>query len=168
MLQPLRNYAFIDGNNLHMAVRDLGWRIDHRKFRVFLRERYQVSKAYYFVGFVEYNAGLYQRLQEAGFILIFKPTIRKNDGDVKGNVDAELVLQAMIDLRAYEHAVIVTGDGDFACLIRYLREQGKLRCLLAPNSQRYYGLLKKAAGNAIAFIDPLRAKLEFTEQKSTR
>lgn len=168
MLQPTRNFAFIDGNSLHMAVRDLGWRIDHRKFRVFLRERYQVEKAYYFVGFVEYNAGLYQRLQEAGFILIFKPTIRKNDGDVKGNVDAELVLQTMIDFRSYEQAVIVTGDGDFACLIRYLREQGKLRCLLAPNSQRYSGLLKKAAGSAIAFVDPLRAKLEFTEKKSTR
>jgi uncharacterized LabA/DUF88 family protein len=168
MLQPARNYAFIDGNNLHMAVRDLGWRIDHRKFRVFLRERYQVEKAYYFVGFVEYNASLYQRLQEAGFILIFKPTIRKNDGDVKGNVDAELVLQAMIDFRMYEQAVIVTGDGDFACLVRYLRERGKLRCLLAPNSRQYSGLLKKAAGNAIAFIDPLRTKLEFTEKKSTR
>ena len=150
-----------------MAVRDLGWRLDHWRFRVFLRERYQVEKAYYFVGFVEYNAGLYQRLQEAGFILIFKPTIKKSDGEVKGNVDAELVLQAMIDFNAYEQAVVVTGDGDFACLIRHLRDQKKLRCLLAPNSQRYSGLLKKAAGSAIAFIDPLRAKLEF-RQRSTR
>lgn len=47
-------------------------------------------------------------------------------GKPKGNVDAELVLQAMIDYRDYERAVIVTSDGDFACLVRYLYEEGKL------------------------------------------
>ena len=44
------------------------------------------------------------------------------EGKPKGNVDAELVLQAMIDYQDYERAVIVTSDGDFACLVRYLYE----------------------------------------------
>lgn len=51
-------------------------------------------------------------------------------GKPKGNVDAELVLQAMIDYRDYERAVIVTSDGDFACLVRYLYEEGKLERVL--------------------------------------
>lgn len=42
------------------------------------------------------------------------------DGKRKGNVDAELVLQAMIEYPNYERAIIVTGDGDFGCLVRYL------------------------------------------------
>lgn len=166
MRKAVNNYAFIDGNNLHMALRDLGWKIDHRRFRVYLHEHYGVEKAYYFIGFIEENARLYQKLQEAGFVLIFKPTIRNEKGVVKGNVDAELVLQAMIDFSGYEQAVLVTGDGDFACLVRYLEQEGKLRCLMAPDQRRYSGLLKKAAGNRLAFIDVLRNKMEYKKHPS--
>lgn len=160
------NYAFIDGNNLHMALRDLGWKIDHHRFRVYLREHYGVKKAYYFIGFVEENTRLYQKLQEADFVLIFKPTIRNEKGVVKGNVDAELVLQTMIDFSDYNKAVLVTGDGDFACLVRYLQQEEKLCCLLAPDQRRYSGLLKKAARSRLAFVDVLRNRLEYKKHPS--
>ena len=47
-------------------------------------------------------------------MVIFKEVTYDNHGKAKGNVDAELVLQAMIDFPDYEKAVIVTSDGDFA------------------------------------------------------
>ncbi|GAI46476.1 unnamed protein product, partial [marine sediment metagenome] len=65
--------------------------------------------AYYFIGFVEGNNDLYVSLQSAGYILIFKPTLKLPNEKVKGNIDAELVLQAMIDLNKYQQAIIVTG-----------------------------------------------------------
>ena len=107
------NYAFIDGNNLHLTMKYLGWELDYGKFRVYLSEKYGVAKAYYFIGYVAENADLYMALQSYGYVVVFKPTLRIN-GEVKGNCDAELVLQAMIDLHAYQKAVIVTSDGDFA------------------------------------------------------
>ena len=167
MLQRARNFAFIDGNNLHMAVRDLGWRIDHKRFRVFLRERYQVEKAYYFVGFVEYNAGLYQHLQEAGFILIFKPTIKKPDGEVKGNVDAELVLYAAAKvIDDYDGAIIVTGDGDFHCLVEYLKEKDKLLHVMVPND-KFSKLLGRFTKDIVR-VNRLRTQLEYSGNKKTR
>lgn len=66
------------------------------------------------------NQALYTNLQKDGYILIFKPTLSLPADDVKGNVDAELVLHAMIEYQNYDKALIVTGDGDFYCLVDYL------------------------------------------------
>ncbi len=137
------NYAFIDGQNLNLSIRELGWKLDFRKFRTYLSEKYSVGTAYYFIGFVEGNNDLYVSLQSAGYILIFKLMLRLPDGKVKGNVDAELVLQAMIDLNKYQRAIIVTGDGDFTCLVAYLHKTDKLQCVLAPNINKCSALLKK-------------------------
>ena len=86
------------------------------------------------------------------------------DGRVKGNVDAELVLHAMIEYDNFDQAVIVTGDGDFYCLIEYLRNQGKLFALLVPNFFKYSGLLKKAAAKQIAFMSSLKHKLAYIKR----
>ena len=117
MKKELKNSAFIDGNNLYRGVRGLGWKLDYRKFRVFLEEKYAVKKVYMFMGFVPQYAAMYKDFQEWGYVLVFKPTLPDDKGGVKGNCDAELVLQAMIDLGEYERAVIVSGDGDFHCLV---------------------------------------------------
>ena len=85
---------------------------------MYLREKYSVKEAYYFIGYVPGNTDLYTSLQNFGYILVFKPTFANSDGKIKGNCDAELVLQAMIDFNNYEKAVIVSGDGDFHCLIK--------------------------------------------------
>ena len=151
MKKHQNNYAFIDGQNLNLSIQELGWKLDFRKFRIYLSEKYSVGTAYYFIGFVEGNNDLYASLQSAGYILIFKPTLRLPDRKVKGNVDAELVLQA----------IIVTGDGDFACLAAYLRKADKLRCVLVPNMNKYSALLKKAAQKHIAFMNDLKKKLEY-------
>lgn len=168
MTKNPNNYAFIDGQNLNLAIRDLGWRLDFKKFRVYLKDKYKVSKAYYFIGFVETNSVLYASLQEAGYVLIFKPTLRDKAGKLKGNCDAELVLQAMIDYKAYDKAVIVTGDGDFTCLINYLREKEKLETVLVPNKHKYSSLIRKAAqGQYSAYMNDLQAKLAYIKKKRT-
>ena len=161
MKKVQNNYAFIDGQNVNMSIQDLGWKLDFRKFRIYLSEKYSVGTAYYFIGFVEGNNDLYVSLQSAGYILIFKPTLRLPDEKVKGNVDAELVLQAMVDLNKYQRAIIVTGDGDFACLAAYLRKADKLQCVLVPNINKFSALLKKAAQKRIAFMNDLKNKLAY-------
>lgn len=140
------NYAFIDSQNLNLGVRGLGWRIDYRKFRLFLKNKYNVEQAYMFIGMVPNNQKLYTELQEAGFVLVFKPTIRyfvDGTDTVKGNVDAELVLHAAaVQYEHYDKAVIVSGDGDFTCLVEFLIDNNKLLRLLAPN-HKYSSLLAK-------------------------
>ena len=37
------NFAFIDSQNLNLGVQSLGWKLDHRGFRVYLKEKYKVQ-----------------------------------------------------------------------------------------------------------------------------
>src|SRR3989338_10472537 len=114
------NFAFIDSNNLNLGMKDLGWKLDYKKFRIYLKEKYDVIKAYLFLGYIPGNEVMYTFLQEAGFVVIFKPVILGKDGNRKGNVDAELVLHTMIEYSNFDKAVIVSSDGDFYCLVKYL------------------------------------------------
>ncbi len=158
------NYAFIDSQNVNLAIRALGWSLDYRRFRVYLKEKYAITKAYLFIGYIEGNNELYTRLQEAGFICIFKPTLTYKDGTTKGNCDAELVLQAMIEYKNYDKAVIVTGDGDFYCLVKYWLENNKLERVLVPNFYKYSALLKRFGRKQISFMNDLRGKLEYIKK----
>lgn len=159
------NYAFIDSQNLHLGIRSLGWMLSYRRFRVYLREKYNVVKAYLFVGYISENQNLYTALQEAGFILVFKPTLPDRHGKIKGNVDADLVLQAMIDFKNYDNAVIVTSDGDFYCLVKYLYHQHKLKFVLSPHTKTCSVLLKKTAKEKITYMDNLEKKLGYIKEK---
>jgi uncharacterized LabA/DUF88 family protein len=165
--KPQVNYAFIDGTNLHQTMKKVGWALDYRRFRVYLSEHYGVAKAYYFFGYMPENTALYTFLQSAGFILVFEPILVTPEGKVKGNCDAELVLQAMIDINEYEKAVIISSDGDFYCLVNHLRENNKFECVLSPRRELCSKLLRKAARERMYFIDTLREKLEYRKRKRT-
>ena len=161
MEKEKNNYAFIDSQNLNLGVQKLGWKLDYKKFRVYLNEKYGVTKAFMFIGFVALNQALYDRLQEAGFILKFKPTIPDANGKIKGNIDADIVLQASLDLRTYDKAVIVSSDGDFYSLVQYLYENNKLEVVLSPDIEHCSNLLKQTAKEKIWFMNELREKLEY-------
>ncbi len=154
-------YAFIDSQNLNLGVRSLGWKLDFKRFRVYLSAKYQVEKAFLFIGYMHGNSPLYTDLQDSGYILIFKPTLEIKKGDttiVKGNVDAELVLHSMIEYPNYDQAIIVSGDGDFHCLIEYLEQGKKLSRVLIPNRKKYSQLLHRF-NPYMAFMDNLKDKV---------
>ncbi len=149
----------MDGQNVHLGVKQQGWRVDWARFRIYLRERYGVEKAFIFLGYVEGNEGLYLMLREAGFVCVFKPISRGPDGRVKGNCDAELVLKAALELPNYEKAVIVSGDGDFYCLVEHLRSVGKIRAILVPDRACYSMLLKVFGPRLIDFMNDLERRI---------
>jgi uncharacterized LabA/DUF88 family protein len=160
MRHDQHNYAFIDSQNVNLAIKDQGWTLDFGRFRKYLVDKYGVERAFLFIGYIPENESLYIALQKDGFILVFKPTLSLPDGKVKGNVDAELVLHAMIEFPNYEKALVITGDGDFACLIDYLKRKDKLLKLMVPDKNKYSSLLRKFAAD-IVFMNDLRGKLEF-------
>lgn len=156
-------YAFIDSQNLNLGVKSSGWTLDFRKFRLYLKNKYGVEKAYLFIGQMAGQESLYDRLQNMGYHLIFKPTTEyKVNGKtvVKGNVDAELVLYAAAKvIDDYDQAIIVTGDGDFHCLVEYLKEKDKLLHVMVPND-RFSKLLRRFTKDIVR-INGLRPKLEY-------
>lgn len=163
-------YAFIDSQNLNLGVQSQGWKIDYKKFRLYLKNKYNVEQAFVFIGLVRGNDELYKQLQRAGFILIFKPTVRYFENGkqtVKGNVDAELVLHAAaIEYENYDKAIIVSGDGDFACLIEYLSKKHKLSHVFAPSKK--YSKLLEPNGRYIVHMWRLRKILEYKKDRHQR
>jgi len=174
---PKTNYAFIDSQNLNLGSQRMGWKVDWRKFREYLRKEYNVSHAYMFIGYMSENEQLYEYMHELGYLVVLKPTVdvtpgpdNKQDKDkekekpaVKGNVDADLVLYAMKELPNYDKAVIVSGDGDFLGLVEYLKEQGRLANILTPNWQ--YSSLFKPFESEIVRLDQLRRQLAYHDRK---
>jgi len=160
MKKPLVNAAFIDGNNVYRAKEDTGWRLDTKKFRRYLEEFYGVNKAYYCIGFMEDNQWLYNRLESEGYEMVYKEISIVN-GEVKGNIDPELVLKTMTQYRVYTEAIIVTSDGDFACLVEYLIKKNKLRSVIASKREKCSHLLESASGTYICYLDDLKDRLRY-------
>ena len=152
--ENLTIYAFIDGQNLNLGTSKnivknekliyKGWKLDFRKFRVYLKNKFHVDKAFLFIGYLKENETLYKNLKSYGYILVFKPTVKDNQGKPKGNVDAELVLHASaVEYNNYNKAIVVSGDGDFYCLYEYLEKKVKLKSIIIPNERSESSLLKK-------------------------
>lgn len=153
-------YAFIDSQNLNLGVKSQGWVLDFAKFRVYLQEKYRVNEAFLFIGFIPKNRQLYAFLEKSGYKLVYKLVVEpsKKSKSVKGNVDAELVLHAMIEFPNYHKAIIVSGDGDFYCLTEYLEKKNKLGKIIAPN-KHYSSLLRKFSKfivNVVQFKDKVK------------
>ncbi len=161
--EVMSNYSFIDGVNLYKGIRELGWKLDYKRFRIYLKDKYSISKAYLFLGFLSKNTRMYQDLQNWGYTIVFKPTIPAGNGEIKGNCDAELVLQSVSDFyeKNYSKAVLVTGDGDFSCLALFLANKNALETVLAPCRKKCSFLLKQQSTVRISFLEELKNKLEY-------
>lgn len=154
--------------------------MDWRKFRLWLAEKYGVTHAYMFIGYMAENESLYELMHEHGYLIVLKPTLEikakveeettPNGEDqkpvVKGNIDADLVLYSMKEYRNYDKAVIVSGDGDFFGLVEFLISSGKLLKLLTPN-QRYSTLLKNFEPY-IETLDTYRRELAYHDRHGRR
>lgn len=150
MEPSLKTIAYIDGQNLYLATTqhpDVPWHIDLSRFRVYLREKYGVREAYYYLGFIEdNNEALYDEIQKAGFILKFRQHSSAMISKKKGNVDTEIIFEIMFRLyrrEDFDGVVLVSGDGDYRRLVDFLIEERKLVRLLFPNKKRASSLYKK-------------------------
>ena len=162
------NFAYIDGANLHRGITGFGWRLDYVRFRVWLSEKYNVKNAYIFLGLIPKYRDLYEYLKKAGFILVFKEVVYDKEGKAKGNCDADLVVQAMKDAfeNDFEKAIIVTSDGDYASLVKFFQDKGKMKIILSPHSQKLCSILLKRTGVAIAYLKDQKAILEDIKEKA--
>lgn len=164
----MNNYAYIDGANLYEGIKSFGWVMDYKRFKVWLFEKYGVKSAYLFIGLIPKYKELYKYLQEAGFTLVFKEVIYDGNGKPKGNCDADLVLQATRD--AYENkfdkAIIVSSDGDYAGLVKFLKEREKLKILLSPHNKNLCSILLKRIDAPIAYLNDQRSILQIQKEKA--
>ena len=176
MAQQRGNYAFIGGINLHLTYEYLDWKMDYEKLRRYLRERHNVTVAYYFLGFIKKNKKIYADLKTYGYELKFREVsefpreaiicpycnreVEPRGIRTKCDCDADITLQMLDDIEEYDKAILITSDGDFDNVIRKLIQTNKLKLVLAPCRKGCSRLLRKAARGRIGFLDDFRGKLE--------
>jgi uncharacterized LabA/DUF88 family protein len=161
------NFAYIDGANLYKGAESSGWHVNYQRFRIWLSEKYGVRRAYLFLGLIPRYKELYKYLQEAGFTLVFKEVVYDNHGEAKGNCDADLVLQATSDAyeSKFDNAVIVTSDGDYASLVKFLLGKQKLLVILSTHPKDKCSILLKRTGVRISYINDQRSHLELVKKE---
>lgn len=165
----LYNEAFIDGQNLYMNTKSNGWTVDLKKFRVYLREQYNVENAYYFLGAVDNaNRDLYELIQKAGFILVFREYSQSMIGKKKGNVDTDIVFTIMAkiaDCEKFDKVVLVSGDGDYYKMVNYLVKNGRFCKLLSPNRYSTSTLYRTFTPKYVDFLDNSGVKRKIFYEK---
>lgn len=168
MTNKENNFAYIDGANLHSAIKELDWDFDYARFRTWLLEKYRVQRAYIFIGLIPKFKDLYTYLQQCGYTLVFKEVTYDGSGKPKGNCDADLVLQAARD--AYEghftKAILVSSDGDYASLVKFLKDKNKFKVILSPAIAKKCSILLKRTDAHIAYLNDQKLLIETQNKRA--
>lgn len=171
------NIAYIDGQNLRMGTLDTQpyWKVDLARLRVYLKEKYSVDKAFYYMGYIIDGAKyekLYEYIQESGFILVFREHNSAMLGQKKGNVDSDIILNAMKRLylkEKFDKIILVSGDGDYKGLVDFLIEQERFEKILFPNKKYASSLYKSLEPKYFDYLNnpSVKSKIEYQKRRSS-
>jgi uncharacterized LabA/DUF88 family protein len=144
------------------------WELDLKRFRIYLEQKYHVTKAYYYLGcVVDENQDLYEEIQSAGFILVFREHNSKMIGIKKGNVDTDIVFSIMKRLykrEDFDKLVLVSGDGDYKQVVDFLIEENRFEKILFPN-KRHSSLYKELSNKFFAYLNEPGTKNKIEQKK---
>lgn len=164
-----RNIAFIDAQNLHLWTTSEDWTIDFKKFRIYLKDKFWVDEAYFFLWFLdEDQQKLYTNVQKAWFIVEFREHNSHMKWTKKWNVDVDIVFEIMkrlIEEDDFNKIVLVTWDWDYIKIVKYLIEKNKFKKILFPN-KNYSSLYKPFKDNfwLNLSLKDVRKKLEYNKK----
>ena len=210
----MKTYAFIDASNLfYGGEKSLGWKIDYKKLLAYLKEKYEISDAFYFGGVEIHNfeysylkndtvplndlekhltaliknkgsklneadlllisrhlkrAHFYQKLDSFGYKLYLKPVklYAQEDGTTKrkANCDVDMAFYLMKERDSFDRAIVLSGDGDFLPVLKYLKKQNKEVVILArgPKTAKE---IRQFAGSNFRDFEYLETRISYAEQK---
>lgn len=151
---------------MHRGVGSSGWKLDYRRFRSWVRQKFGISDAYLFIGMMSRHADLYTSLQSAEYHLVFKEVVFDGNGKAKGNCDADLVLHAVrhhYEIKP-EQVVLVSSDGDYAPLVRFWLEQGVRCTIISPSPIDKCSILLKRTGAPIVYLQDVQEKVAYRQK----
>lgn len=124
-----RMALFIDGANHSQALKRAKVTMKYDNLLTNLRKTYELVGARYYSGV--YTDGSHtglidflDSLKKKGYNVITKPVREYEDGTVKGNMDIQIAVDMMSMANRMDHALLLSGDGDFCYLVDYLQRQG--------------------------------------------
>ena len=202
-------YAFVDASNLfYGGEKSLGWKIDYNKLLSYLKDKYGVSRVFYFGGVeihdYEYDylenetvpvdrveehltnlleqeeklsegqillidrhlarIRFYKKLDKFGYKLFLKPVklYAQEDGSTKrkANADVDMTFHLMKEESNFDRVIVLSGDGDFLPILKYLQEKDKEVIILA-RGERTAKEIKQFAGSNFRDFEYLKTRIAF-------
>jgi len=156
---------YIDGANLHFSAKSLGIEIDYRRLYIWLSENFKTNQIYLFTGHLKSQSAWYSDIKSLGYKLVFKKTL-ESKGKIKGNCDAELVLAASIDILRYntKKIVLVSSDGDFACLLRFAKDEGVETSVVSPSNKLSF--LIRMLNLRVTYLQDIKTLVKLRSEKA--
>ena len=168
MKKELLNIAHIDGQNLNLGTREIDLKVDFEKLRIYLKDKYDIKYAYYYLGHKQNIdtsvTSLYDNLQKAGFILRFKDFNELMTSKKKGNVDCDIIFHIMESLYKKEvegKILLISGDGDYKKTVDFLIQEDKFLKILFPNNKFASSLYKKLGSEKFDYLSNIRNYIEY-------
>ena len=165
------NIAFIDGQNVHLGTQEEGWKIDTKRFRIYLKEKYRVREAQYWFGCsMKEQKELYKNLKRFGYKVCFKDAYCNNQtSGKKGNVDSDIIFSAMrliTDNDDFNKIVIVSSDGDYKKLIDYSIKRNKFEKILFPSKKSTSSLYRNISDKYFSYLKEIQSSIEYRKRKN--
>ena len=183
-MEKPKAYIFIDASNIHYFLKKEGWKIDWIKFKTHYETVFQNPSFFYYEGIASQGyffdihpdssfknfmdakkkkRKYFKLLRNTGYKVRQKPISRVYDNTSgqykhKCNFDVELTIDAVDNINDYDVFTLVSGDGDFEKLVKYLKQKKKKTIVIAPK-ERLSSNLKKAA-NMVIYLSSVKDSIK--------
>jgi uncharacterized LabA/DUF88 family protein len=161
---------FIDGANLFLTGKMLGFAIDYKRLLQEFQSRGNLVRAFYYTAIVdgqEFSSirPLLDWLDFNGYTVVTKPAKEFIDAGghrrIKGNMDIELAVDAMELAEHVDQIMLFSGDGDFRPLVEAVQRRGVRVTVLSTISSQPPMIADELRRQADVFTDlvELQSKL---------
>jgi uncharacterized LabA/DUF88 family protein len=163
-----RTYLYVDGDNLLGLQRERGWWIDHKKFTDYIKENYpELQEAYYYSTLdptqeIAPKKRFLRAMTALGYRVSTRPPkVEFHNGAPyrRGCSDLLMCRDIILDLSNFDRCILVTGDGDFDCVVDTLRTSGKEYLVISSPPVIGSALLNAAGMNFLDF-ESIREEIE--------
>jgi len=146
--------VFIDSANIYFSQKTLGWRVDFKKLLKYFKQETELVRIAFYGAINPENKGerkFHDFLEIIGYTVKHKKIkFIKDDNDKiygghnKGNVDVDLTIDAVHFKDDYDTFVLLSGDGDFESLIKYLKAFHKKCIAMSTKGHIAFELIQQA------------------------
>ena len=154
--------VYIDGANLKKGLESINKILDYKIFINWLKIKYEIQDVFIFLGYIKELNDFYKKLEEIGYKIIFKQSIKEN-GIVKANCDVDITLKIILDFfyKKYDSIIFISGDGDFLSVLNFLKSENIKIKILAPNIKTCSIFLKRFTTDIVFLEDKNLNKILF-------
>ena len=165
--------VFIDSSNIYFSERTLGWRIDFKKLLNYFKNNVDLHRIAFYGNLNPDNARerkFHDFLELIGYIVKHKKikfiqddADHEHGGHHKGNLDVDLTIDAVHFKNEYDTFLLLSGDGDFESLLKYLKIYKKRCIVFSTKGHVSIELIRQAK-----FVDFKKLKSEIKREFSSQ